>query len=99
LLDWQIYSVDTLIIFIASSILRLLSCVGRDQEKLQFANMLRYLLGFQVESSFELQHAAIDVVEVVVKLMEIDGFYFKERILFDSVRMSASWSKEIRSSR
>ena len=80
--------------------LRLLpSCVRGGEKLFKLVKVFRNLLGFCVEVSFKLEHAIIDVVEIVVKFMYVDGFCVARGLLLERVRMSAYCSREIRSSR
>lgn len=74
-------------------------CIRGGEKLFKLAEVFGNLLGFCVEVSFKLEHAIIDVIEIVMKLMYVDGFCVARGLLLERVRMSASCRREIRSSR
>jgi len=52
--------------------------------------MFRNFFCLGVEVAFKIYHAVIDAVEVVMKLVDIDGFCMGKCLLLERVRMSAS---------
>lgn len=52
--------------------------------------MLRDFFSLGVEVAFKIYHAVIDAVEIVMKLVDVDGFCMGKGLLLERVRMSAS---------